>query len=241
MKTLLSLYLFFLAIGSPFAASAMAADTSLPSGSKVLIGVYKADLNPGGGISGFRDTSESTYVLRIQPNGDRHYVHTDGSVHHGNSSRHTTLIWKGKDIPAAKQFVRLPPEGDLQPGMKWSANVQGETSCGEMPFQYEAYSLAGPTVGILFNGEVRQIETIKIVYVASVRICGSPGNPNPAEQWQRQQVVLFAPSLNEIVESLTFSFNWRSRIPSIPEEDPKQTKRFLDSAHGWKIVGINTS
>lgn len=232
MKSVLfALVLFLSAIGGTTAVAG--GEPLLVSGSKIVIQSYRGDPVVSGGVK-FRDTEQKEYLLRIEADGSRNYLVEDGSIHHGNSSDHTTLIWKGKPIPEAKRFVRLPQGRRLQPGMEWDASVVGGTSCGEMPFEYRAVSAQGRPFELEIDGVSRSVETIEIVYRASVRICPSPDKPTPIEKWERKQVLLFAPSLNEIVESTTISYNWRA-TRNLDEET-----RFVDSAHGWRIKEIRT-
>lgn len=212
-------------------AGVLAGESLLGSGAKIVIQSYKGDPVVSGGVN-FRDTERNQYSLRIEANGDRNYLAGDGSIHHGNSADHTTLIWKGKTIPEVKRFVRLPPEGKLQPGMEWDASVVGGTSCGDMPFEYKAVSVRGQPFELEIDGVKRSVETIEITYRASVRICSSIDKPTPIERWERRQVVLFAPLLDEVVQNTTTNYNWRATRNS--DEDT----RFVDSAHGWRVVEI---
>lgn len=203
----------------------------LASGAEIVKQSYRGDPAASGGVS-FRDTEQSRHLLRIAANGDREYISADGTLGYSNSSTHTTLTFKGQVIPEAKRFVRLPPGGKLQPGMEWDASVVGGTSCGDMPFEYKAKSSEGTPFTLQMNGNPQSFRTIRIEYRASVRICASSNDPNPTKHWERKQVILFAPALNEIVESTTWSFNWRSS-PNANDES-----RLVDAAHGWRIVEI---
>lgn len=225
MKNMVFVLFVFLSAG------VVAGESLLASGSKIVIQSYSGDPVASGGVS-FRDTERNQYSLRIEANGDRNYLLGDGSIHHGNSADHTTLIWNGKAIPGAKRFARLPPGGKLQSGMEWDASVVGGTSCGDMPFEYNAKSSEGTPFTLQMNGNPQSFRTIRIEYRASVRICAIWNALNPNRHWERKQVILFAPALNEIVESTTWSFNWRSS-PNANDES-----RFVDGAHGWRIVEI---
>ena len=91
-------------------------------------------------------------TCRIAANGDREYISLTERWAIAIPKPATTLTFKGQVIPEAKRFVRLPPGGQLQPGMEWDASVVGGTSCGDMSFQYKAKSSEGTPFTLQMNG-----------------------------------------------------------------------------------------
>ena len=229
MKNMVMVLVYWVLVGTGTVASG---SELLGTGDKITIQSFEGEPIVSGGVA-FRDTERSEYVLRIEADGARNFLAKDGSIHHGNSNNHTTLVWKGEPIPEPKRFIRLPPGGNLQPGMEWDASVVGGTSCGDMAFEYKAKSSQGEPFTLQIDGVSRSVKTIRIEYRASVRVCTSPNSLSPTKFWERKQVALYSPELDEFLASETISFNWRN-------SGADEKNRFVDRAKGWRIVEIIT-
>lgn len=211
----------------------------LRDGSIIVIQKYKGEPIPSGGVN-FRDTERGQFTFRRQPNGDRHYLAEDGSVHHGNDARHTTVILEREPIPEMKRFIRFPPGRDLRPDMEWDTSVVEKTSCGDKSFEYRAHSKQGESYTLILDGKEHVVSTIQITYRATLFICPDSTGQHYGKRWERKWVALYVPSLDEFVSMTNFSFSRKSPPGSFfVDQERFDVNRLTDSAHGWRVVEIN--
>jgi hypothetical protein len=131
-------------------------------------------------------------------------------------------MWANKQIAADHQFVRLPPDGKLEPGMTWAVpSGKINIDCAkEVPLNYKAISENGPVANLVIDGRDTEVATIHIYYEAWIENC-------EAGSWKKTIDVLYAPALNEIISSKSLNY-------------VKSSINFIDGGGGWAITAIKT-
>ena len=194
----------------------------LANGDSIVgMGVYTGQAADGSLT--FSKIGEVAYTLAIDAAGLRRYVDRNGSPFWIYDRNFRRMLFQGRELPPEEQFELLPPEGKIEPGMRWEVPLhQTRAVCGMAEARFTAVATRGPEVTLVVNATPMSVPTVRIDYEAVLR-CGQ------RDSFLRTMDVLFSPALHEIVHMNTVNYDGVERGPL----------KLGDQGRGWRLQSIS--